>query len=477
MKKIYLIHSLILMLSVNNLFAQLDVKNAAVVYITSATDTFFVAGSFTNASGSAFTNNGVFQVKKDLINDQAGMVAGTGSLYLNGSSAQVVSGSQTFKTYNFFSGNAAGLTLNNNLSVTGLHTFSAGMITTSATPNYMVYEAGSSYTGSSDTRHVNGWVKKLGNADFVFPVGNATYERPVALTNLTAASEFNVKYNRGLTPSYTSVYNPLVLVDTAEYWTINKVSGSAARVTMNWDNSKAPFPMFMLSDVRAAWFDGIFWRGIGGAASGTVATSGSITSNSVSVFNTNFVIGSISWVLPLKIISFNAERINDHAKVNWVIGNELNVDHYGLERSDDGFSFYTVSTQLPFNRNNTEFYSYEDHKIFKNIVYYRLKINDRSSQVSYSKIITVSATNASKEFYVVTNPVESSIEIYAGASVKGTYNYTITNTAGQLMQSGTMDIPYSGIHSINLKPVFTPGTYFLLMKNGKNSLQKTIIKK
>jgi len=435
------------------------------------------AGNFTNSSSGVLINNGSLYIRGNISNDQSSMAAGTGTLYLSGSSAQSINGAQVFKTFNLATSNAAGITLNNNLSVGGLHTYTSGIITTSSTPKYMIYEAGSSYTGSSDTRHINGWVKKLGNTDFIFPVGNATYERSVALTNLTAASEFNVKYNPSPTPSHMSVYNPLVLVDSFEYWTINKISGSAARVTMNWNTSKVAFPMFMLSGIRAAYFDGIFWRQIGGTASGVVATSGSVTSNSVTVFNTNFVIGSVSWLLPLKIISFNAEPINDHAKVNWVIGNELNVDHYGLERSDDGFNFYTVSTQSAFNRNGTEFYSYEDHKIFKNIVYYRLKINDRSSQVSYSKIITVSATYASKELYVVTNPVESSIEIYAGSSVKGAYNYTITNAAGQLMQSGTMDIPYNGIHSINLKPVFTPGTYFLWMKNDKNSLQKMIIKK
>jgi hypothetical protein len=477
MKKAHLVCSLILMLAAINTTAQLDTRNSSVVYISTATDTFFVAGSFTNATGSAFTNNGIFQVKRDLINDQAAMATGTGTLYLNGTSAQTVSGSQTFKTNNLVSGNAAGILLNNNLSVSGLHSYSAGMLTTSATPNYMIYEAGSSYTGSSDSRHVNGWVKKIGTTDFIFPVGNATYERSVALTNLTAASEFNVKYNPSPTPNHMSVYNPLVLVDTFEYWTINKISGAAARVTMNWNTAKVSFPNFQLSGIRAAYFDGTFWRHIGGAASGTVATSGSVTSNSVTAFNTNFVIGSVAWLLPINIISFNAQPVNDHAKINWVIGNELNVDHYELERSDDGISFYKVAAQLPFNRNSTEFYSYEDQKVFKNIVYYRLKITDRISQVSYSSIINLSGSNNAKELYVVTNPVDASIEIYAGNAVKGIYNYTITNAAGQTMQAGTIDLPYSGIHSIKLKPIFTAGTYFLLLRNEKNSLQKTIIKK
>lgn len=113
------------------------------------------------------------------------------------------------------------------------------MVTTSTTPNCMIYEAGSSYTGSSDSRHVNGWVKKIGSTSFVFPVGNATYERSIALINLTASGEFNVKHTVIVTHNRYSLYNPLVYVDSGEHWTINKISGAAAQIAMNWDNSSS----------------------------------------------------------------------------------------------------------------------------------------------------------------------------------------------------------------------------------------------
>ncbi len=457
--------------------AQVDLHNTGILFLSNSTDTLYINGNCTNTSTAALTNGGRFYVKQNLINDQASMTAGTGTLYLNGTSAQTVSGTQTFKTYNFFSNNAAGITLNNNLSVAGIHTFSSGLITTSATPNYMIFEAGSSYTGSGDARHVNGWVKKIGSTNFIFPVGNATYERTIALTNLTASGEFNIRHNGWVTPNRTSLYNPLVLVDSSEYWTINKISGSAAQVAMNWDNSKVRFPNLMVTDIRVAYYDGIFWRSIGGSATGSALTTGNITSNSVSVFNTNFTFGSVSYVLPLKIISFTAGRINDYTKINWTIGNELNVDRYELQRSEDGINFYSITIQSPYNRSGTEFYSYNDSKILKGTAYYRLKINNISTQVIYSNIISVSANSSSKDLYVVTNPVDASIEIYAAASVKGMYKYTIANTDGQVMQSGMLEIKYGGVQSIKLKPVFAPGAYILVVKNKENKLQKTIIKK
>lgn len=434
-------------------------------------------GDFTNASSATLINNGSLYIGGNITNDQASMSAGSGMLYLNGSSQQTIGGTQTFKTFGLETDNSSGFLLNTNLSVAGTHTYTNGMITTSSTPNYMTYEAGSSYSGSSDARHVNGWVKKTGSTDFTFPVGNATYERSVLLTNLSASSEFNVRHNGAVTPNYTSLYNPLVIVDTSEYWTINKVSGSAAQITMNWDASKIPFPLLMLSDIRAAYWDGTFWQSIGGTASGSVLTTGSVISNSVSAFNSNFTIGSISFVLPLRIISFTASRENHHTGVNWVIGNELNVARYELERSDNGIVFNTISVKDPFNRNSTEFYNYDDSRAINNIAYYRLKVVSNNNRIIYSGIVTVSENGSNKDLYVIKNPIDASIDIYAGASVKGIYNYTISNTAGQIMQSGTLDITQAGNYSIILKPVFSPGIYQLVLKNSMNSLQKAILKK
>lgn len=464
---------LLLMLPLASL-SQVAVQNNGILYVSNSADILHINGSFTNASGAALTNNGMFYISQDLSNSQSSMAVGTGTLTLNGSSLQTISGTQTFKTYNLVTNNAAGFLLNNNLSASGVHSYTNGMITTSATPNYMIYEAGSSYSGSSDARHVIGWVKKIGNTSFTFPVGNASYERPVSLSTLSASSEFNVRYNVAVTPNYNNLNTPLVLVDTSEYWTINRVSGGTAQVTMNWDVSKVPFPNVMLSSIRASYYNGSLWSNIGGSATGVVASAGSVTSNSTNIFNTNFVIASTSFVLPLKIISFTASRSNGYTKINYTIGNELNVNRYELEKSDDGINFHTIHTHTAFNRDGTEFYSYNDNSALKGTAFYRLKVTELSSRVSYSPVVSV--TDHSKELYVIKNPVDESIEIYASASAGGTYSYVISTTNGQAMQTGSLDIKQPGIYSIKLRSLFAAGSYVLVMKSKEISMQKMIIK-
>jgi hypothetical protein len=458
------------------LMAQITVQNNGIVGVP-VSGTFYINGSLINASGAALTNNGSFYVRQDITNNQSAMAAGSGTLYLNGTSAQTISGTQTFKTYNLVTNNATGIVLNNNLSVTNLHTYTNGMITTSATPNYLVYEAGASYTGDNDSRHVNGWVKKFGSTDFIFPVGNSVYERTIALTNLTASSEFNVSHYDNPTPNRVNLFSPIVLVDTFEYWKINKISGANAKVVMNWDNAKIPVPHVTITGIRTGYYNGSFWTNIGGTATGSVTATGTVTSNSVSAFNNNFTIASTAFVLPLDIISFTGLHTGNYNRLNWTIANELNTLHYELQRSTDAVNFVTINMQAAKNNNGIELYTYDDVAALQSKLYYRLKCVDNNAQVKYSGIVIITTTaDGRKDFYVIRNPVSDRIDIYAGDQLKGNYKYSIANNAGQVVQTGMLDIKGQGVYTINLQSFLASGVYMLSVRNGENSLQKSLLK-
>lgn len=480
MKKLLFVLFLIcffVIIVLGNLFAQVNTQNTGVLYIGASTDTVYVAGSFTNAAGAALTNNAVLNVKGDVTNNQSGMAAGTGTLYLNGGAVQAVTGSQVFNTYHLNTDNPSGITLNNNLSVSGMHTYSNGLITTSATPNYLIYEAGSSYTGDNDSRHVNGWVKKLGTTDFTFPVGNTQYERSIALSSLGTSSEFAVKHNRALTPNYLSLYAGLVIVDTSEYWTINRISGTSAVVTMNWDAAKVPVPSVLITGVKATYYDGTFWHSIGGTATGSTFTTGSVASNATSIFNTNFTIGSITAVLPVQLISFTASTSNTINSINWSVNNEAGIKNYELQRSDDGINFYTISTKAAINSGGNVSYQYNDAVMMVAKTYYRLKYADLFGFTKYSGVVTLSpAQTGVNDFYIVQNPVTDKIDFYASSVYKGKYIYTVSGTSGQTVQCGTVDITASGVFSLPLRTVLTSGIYILHLQSNNRAIQKTILK-
>lgn len=468
MKKILLA---IIVLSAEAAIAQTAATNTGTLYISGSSDVFYSGGDFTNNTGSALTNNGQLYIKGNLSNGQATMATGTGTLLLNGTSAQSVGGTQIFKTYNFNSNNANGITLNNDLSVSGTHTFTSGLINTSAT-NFLVYEAGSSYTGSGDTRHVNGWVKKIGATNFTFPVGNASYERNILLSNLTASSEFNVKY-LGSTPYTNQVQLPIRNVNTYEYWSVSKVSGGSATVTMNWNRSKVYFPNWIMPDIRAAEYNGSMWTNQGGTATGDVTTTGSITSNSVSTFNL-FTFGTISWILPVSLTDFDAKWKDNYTRVTWTTASEINVKQFIVERSDDGRSFYSVSQTLGRNSGQTEHYESRDSKAIQHVAYYRLKTVDNDGKESLSRVVSVSGQDESN-LILITNPVTNTIKLLATTQLNGAFQYQLSAGNGQAVQRGNLSIQNGGQYEISLQGKPAAGMHILKISNGQQAFSFKLI--
>ncbi|MEO6316285.1 MAG: T9SS type A sorting domain-containing protein [Chitinophagaceae bacterium] len=473
MKKANFLNMALLVLLTSDIQAQVSLQNNGTLYVSNSSAILFVNGTFTNASGAAFTNNGSLYVKQNLINDQAGMAVGTGTLYLNGSAGQTLSGAQLFSTFNLVTNNASGITLNTDLRVNGLHTFSAGVITTSATPNYLLYEAGASYTGDGDTKHVNGWVRKTGATAFIFPLGNGVVERTVATTGLSGATVFNALY-AGATTNTGNLATPLITVDPYEYWTVNKVSGGTAAIIMNWNNAKVTMPPYALADIRVANYITGNWTQVGGTATGNVTSTGTITSNSLSSFGA-FTFGSISFALPVNLVQFSAYKNNGYGVVNWSTSDEINVDHYEIQRSDDGVVYYTAGMIAARNIASLQQYEFSDGKRLNDITYYRLRSVDADGKSKLSKVVKVTDNNGTGVFMAASNPVRNSVRITI-KNLSGVFEYRINTISGQTIQRGTIKMPAAGMYDIYLSSAVKTGIYLLeIQKTGFRFTEKLLV--
>jgi hypothetical protein len=466
------IFCLMLICMVSQLNAQQTINNSGNMRIhTGASFTSF--GNFSNSSSAVLVNNGDLYIKGDITNDQASMSTGTGTIFLNGTASQSVAGSQSMRTYHLNSNNSAGIVLNNNLSVTGIHSFAGGMIASSATPNYLVYEAGSSHTGSNDSRHVTGWVKKMGNTNFDFPVGDANYLRPVSVTNLSAASEFNCHY---YTPSHhlSNVTTPVRMIKANEYWQINKVSGGTGQVTLNWDHSKVPMDNVMIPDIITAYYNGINWTDDGGTATGNVLTTGTITSAVISSFG-SFTFGYSTYPVPLTLISFTGERKPGISDLRWITDNEQNVDHFDIQRSYDAVSFTTIGNKPARNTGIQENYYFEDHSPLSGFAWYRLRTVDIDGKASYSRIILLSEMVTPTGAFVVISPVRDAINILNKTGKSGKFNYSLVNAAGQQIIKGNVEMTVNGGAVLPLPVNIAGGIYVLHLNNNMTRFTKRIL--
>jgi hypothetical protein len=374
------------------------------------------------------------------------------------------------KTYHLTTDNSTGIVLNNNLHINGVHSFSTGIITTSATPNYLVYEAGSSYTGATDATHVIGWVKKMGTTGFTFPTGDGTLLREIDIQNLSTNSEFDARYS-GPSQNINNVQFPIVSINPNEHWTLNKISGGTAQVKLNWDNTKVGFPDFVISDIRTAWYSGSLWTNTGGTATGTAATSGNITSNVISNFG-KFVIAGTSYPVPLEFLGITAQRENSSAKINWETANEVDVNFYDVQRSIDGVNFITVGSVAAKN-SDLQSYNFLDLNIPLTKLFYRIKAHDIDGSIRYSTIASLLKINQSQKIELLTNPVRSHIVLATNNVPSSTYSYQLINSEGQLCKKGSFKCKGTSTVSIPLSQV--PGSYTLIIFNSVDHQQFKLI--
>jgi hypothetical protein len=112
--------------------------------------------------------------------------------------------------------------------------------------------------------------------------------------------------------------------------------------------------------------------------------------------------------------------------IHWGIQNEINVNNYTIEQSNDGINFTAINTQLPIANNGTNpFYNKIDFAASKNNNWYRIKATSTNGIEKYSSIAMVAAIPAD----AVTT--ESSITVYPNPIVnKKIFNIQFINKIG-----------------------------------------------
>jgi hypothetical protein len=466
-----LLFGMLLLPAAKGVVAQNTVNNSGSLKIHSGAN-LAVHGDFINSSTAGLVNDGNLYIKRDLNSNEAAMSSGAGTLYLNGAAMQTLNGAQPFKTFNLVTDNSSGALLNTDLSVSGAHNFTSGVITTASTPSFLIYETNGSYTGSGDGRHVNGWVKKNGPTDFIYPVGNGTVQRTVNINNLSASSVFAVKYGSP-TPNTTQLQSPIVTIDPNEYWEVNKVSGGTAQVTLNWDRSKVDIPYWTLSDMRVAAYNGSVWGSQGGTASGNITTTGTITSNSISAFN-RFTFGSTSAILPLTLVGFDAKRKNELTEIIWKTTDEHNVSHFVVERSENGVDFYSIGKVTARNSGRTENYMLPDEKPLVNTAYYRLKSVDNDGSFTLSHMVRLTdASNGNS--LLVNNPVYNRIVLTAKGDLTGEFDYSLYDMNGKPVQRGKVNLRTNTQVIIPVSASIPSGTYTIHLHKQSIFISKKII--
>ena len=192
--------------------------------------------------------------------------------------------------------------------------------------------------------------------------------------------------------------------------------------------------------------------------------------------STNIINRVPTFPLPVSFIKLTATKHPNGNELNWVIANEINIIHYEIEKSTDGFHFYVIDS-VPVNPNFSDSYLFIDKYLPNQSYYYRIKAMERGGGKSYSSIIFVKATTENNSFYLFPNPnLGKSINLGLKNVWQDDYYLKVYNTIGQLVTE--YSIQHKGGNAVYSFPKnnLSKGSYQVIISNKKTIIaSETVI--
>ncbi|SEI40260.1 Por secretion system C-terminal sorting domain-containing protein [Dyadobacter sp. SG02] len=410
--------------------------------------------------------------------------------------AQEIAGSKRLHLFNadFVNGIASPIYISNTegISIAGALNFENGITSTLRNLHHaaaIVFEAGATYqNGNTDAQHVNGYVAKIGNTAFSFPIGSGTDIRPLTISAPAAAIAHLAAAWIAGSPALTgdpsdiaathplnAVVSPVVSVSDVGQWDWITVvpPGNDITVTVSLPDVHS---FAVVSNLRLVGWNGTAWINLSANANATGVVEGSTLTGTIPA-GTNIsalAIGSTQAPLPVRLVSFDARAV-EKSKVLliWKTASEQDNDYFQVEHSLDARTFEAIgrvkgrgtvlSENSEYSFNHTAPVSFGVH-------YYRLKQVDFDGNFAYSAIRTVDLGDPVTLVYP--NPATDKINIDI-ADWKLIESVELLNASGQNVYKSRDKKP-----SIRIDSRFFPaGLYLLRFKymNGTHLNQKIAI--
>lgn len=377
--------------------------------ITVGSGATYYQGARTHTWKGNFTNNGTFSTT-------------TGTVILNGTSAQTIGGSSATTLYNVTVNNSNGVIISKGPTVSNILTFTAGNVTASSSSEPIKLDVSASVTGNGDGKCVVGYCAKNTNSTskFTFPVGTSSTQRTASVTpSATTATTWLVKY-------FSSGYSDLSVtgignVVSNQYWTIDRTSGSAnSKIELTWNAASS---LSTTTNMVVAHYNGADWETAGNSALTGNATAGTINSNANWGNYSPFTIGYSSIALPIELVNFSANKFKNDVMVSWRTASEINNDYFVIERSFDGHHFTPIARiDGAGNSTHTIDYKIEDKDYVNGVNYYKLIQTDYNGDETISDIVSVDMSQKSETKIKTVNLIGQEVNEHFSGIVYDVYS-------------------------------------------------------
>lgn len=421
-----------------------------------------------DASSNAFSS---FSATNNIYNLNSGS-----TVEYSGAVAQNVESLLSYSNITFSGGGAK--TLNGATNVSGIATFTNGLVTSTAT-NLLNMSSTSSATGANNSSFVKGPVSKTGTTDFIFPVGKDLQYRSIAVSTLSGSETFTAEYFHADPDAvpYDVTLKDATLDDIGrcEYWILNRAGAVNASVSLSWNTYSCG--VTSLPDLAVARWDGTTWKDEGNTATTGAPdpSTGTVTSGVINSFSPFTLASRAIGVnpLPIELLSFTANYNNEQVELKWSTASETNNDYFTIERSIDAVEFHEINViDGAGNSINVLNYNTTDVSPLNGISYYRLKQTDFDGQFKYSSTLTVQKDE--NDFEILSAQYsEGQLSVYFNCDSDCRIRIELYDLTGRKVYSklemassnSVVEIPVKGLKA---------GIYLLRASDGKRSVSKKV---
>lgn len=431
-----------------------------------------LGGELDLSDGNTATQDGIIELQGNYSNtaSEADYKQSTSTFIFSGTADQTISTSGFNEIFskvvlNKSSGN---VTLNNSIEIETQLEFIASDIVTGS--NRVIFFDNATHTGASNTSHVNGIVRKIGNDAFTFPVGNGSYFREARISAPgNVADHFTCQYfliNPDDVPYDRSLKDPsLDHISACEYWQIDRTNGSSnVFVTLSW-NANTSCGVTLLSDLKVARWNGAMWKDHGNGGTTGNTTAGTVVTSAVVTSFSPFTLASSSAEnpLPVDLTSFELMCLDTEIQFTWTTASERNASHFELQSSNE-LDTWNIEATLSCAGNTSWETTYSVQIDSKNATkYYRLVQVDFDGNTTIFDPIYNTCTSNKDAIIIYPNPAKTSISLSSFEQVK---SIRIISIDGKLIQEFEEPVSTIQLHD------FSSGLYYIDLIFSTNDLKR-----
>ena len=179
---------------------------------------------------------------------------------------------------------------------------------------------------------------------------------------------------------------------------------------------------------------------------------------------------AVNVVLPVEILTFTAKEYNRTGVLDWQTDNEMNLDHFEIEQSNDGYKFQNIGT---VKKNSKQEYRFIDKQPFGGTTYYRLKMVENTGDTKLSNIQPININTPTK-IKIYPNPTSSEMTIDYQSENRGEVNIQILDLLGKVILQKHLSVEKGQtLIPINLSEV-ADGIYNITIENQNQKFSEKI---